>query len=294
MYTNNSGIIPEVIQKAFSKSLEVYPSSYKPELRVVDGYYPGTVRCNLPLEEKAMLFHAYCYENKKVGTITTSNVSMQQFALTNGAQLLFVTVTADVLIDDKMVGSAVAGQQCFLDNFHDMDSIVQYASGIAKSRALSNAGFGIISGSDFDASGAEQNSSGLTPGMQTPPTQQPVTSNHSVPASTDASKNVAGNASAAQQKPAQGKTPPPVSPQPNAQMTIPGTMPPSADPVEAAKNVICDMRGPDVNGKRMGDILTANPKKIIYIAETWKGNGPVKEAAKVLLEEAKKYAGVKR
>lgn len=144
----------ESFKQLFDASLKVYPCSYNPtsDLTELPGRKEGTVRCHLPLEAKALRFFMYCQENGKCGKILTSDYRMETFTTPQTPLLGFVTVDAKVYIDDMLVGSATAGQSCDISNFSELDNVIQYTSGLAKSRALSNAGFGIVGGTDVDAS----------------------------------------------------------------------------------------------------------------------------------------------
>lgn len=142
-------------KRMFKESLQVHPNTYDPtlDLRENPGDTPDKVRCYLPLEAKALRFFTFCEENGKQGKIYTSNYHMETFSTAEQGLLAFVTVNADVYIDDSLVGSAAAGQCCRIGDFSNpLDRIVQVASGLAKSRALSNAGFGVVDGTDVDSS----------------------------------------------------------------------------------------------------------------------------------------------
>lgn len=300
MYTSNSGVIPEAITKAFEKSLEVYPCSFKPELRLVEGYYPGTARCNLSLEFKMLWFRTYCTETKKVGAIHVKDTSTREFKLTNGAPMMMVTCHAEVIIDNVVIGSDIASQQCSLDNPQEVDSIYQVASGLAKSRALSNAGFGTISGSDFDVTGAGQATQNPPQMPQSPST---TSTNQAVnnPAGPAPANSRGGNvAPPPAVKNQQGSQVPPMPPQsqpqaPNgSQMIIPGTEPPATeDPLAAAKAYICTLNGPTVRNKPLGHILATEPSTIIRIAKNDRYAGGLQEAATALLPLALKATGQK-
>lgn len=286
MYFNNSGVIPEAIQAAFDKSLEVYPCSYKPIPRLVDGYTEGTQRCQLPLEDKALMFYTYCKEAGYQGRIDTSDYTVNTYNTPNGV-VVYATVTANVYMSGTLVGSAVAGQSCYLGNIQELDSLIQFASGVAKSRALSNAGFGIVSGSDFDATGGQN-------GNQTPP----AGNLYGAPAG-DCQQNGAPGYNqyhgTNQEKPPTGQhiskpAPGGYIPDPPAdctQQTISGM---DEDPLAKAKAVVIDING-YYKGQRMGDLLAQKPSQILWYADTWKGSGPVKDAAKALRAEAAKICG---
>lgn len=147
-HTNDS------FKRIFAKSLKVHQCSYDPtlDLKEFPESNPGTVRCHLPLEAKALMFFQYCEEQGKVGRIITSDYKMETFTTPQSGLLCFVTVKADIYIDNLLAGSAVAGQCCDIGSTASMDTVIQFTSGLAKSRALSNAGFGIVSGTDVDAS----------------------------------------------------------------------------------------------------------------------------------------------
>lgn len=164
MYSQIYNCTTDSFKQIFQTSLQVHKCSYDPtnDLRELPGNNDNTLRCHLPLEAKALLFFMHCQENGKTGKIITSDYQMQTFTTPQIPLMGFITVQADVYIDDMLVGSAIAGQSCDISNTADMDNVIQYTSGLAKSRALTNAGFGIVGGTDVDASlYASQNGASL-------------------------------------------------------------------------------------------------------------------------------------
>lgn len=288
MYTDMTGSLPEVLANDFQKSLEVYACSYKPQLKTVAGYTPETVRSHLPLEEKALWFYTYCQENHLEGRIDTASYQIHPVTFSNGTPGWFVTVRADIYMNGKVIGTAVAGQVASLDNEMNLDLILQYASGIAKNRALCNAGFGLISGTDRDASGGNGSacaSSGAFPSpvqpngqpapvmAQSQPTQTPAQSAPSIPNGQDGNPFLFGG-------------------------NPPGSAP--ANPGESqeqmwAKGVICTLnrttRSGNLKGMRMGDVLATNPETILWIAGNYKTDNDMKKSAQILLPEAKRVCG---
>lgn len=294
MNENNVGVIPKEIQETYEKSLELYPNSiYKPKLHVTSGYSPGTLRGFNYSEEKLMRYHGYCFQNNKRVRIDTYEVEREyrdvQAPGSPVRTMVIVTGFASVSIDDYIVSKAAASQVCFLDDISAMDSIVQLTLGMAKSNALSNAGFGVYSGPDFEASGAQS---------QEPPEYPQGAPRYGVP-SGNAGQQAPSNPSA---PPQQNPGPAPAGHQPgqamgtagaqqnpgNQQQVIPGM---TQDPIAAAKAVVCTKNG-RTKGMKMGEVLATNPKDIIYMAEQWNRPGdPSKEAAIVLLNLAKKACG---
>lgn len=279
MYNDMTGSLPEVLAMDFQKSLEVYPCSYKPELKTVEGYTPGTVRSHLPLEEKALWFYTYCQENGFGGRIDTSNYQIHPVTFSNGTTGWFVTVRADIYLNERLIGTAVAGQVASLDSEMNLDLVLQYASGIAKNRALCNAGFGLISGTDRDASGGNGGGNLPPEGLSTPqiPNGQPAPSMaqnaQQIPNGPDGSPFLFGSNS---------PSPSPVNSGENQEIMW-------------AKSVTCTLnrttRSGTLKGMRMGDVLATNPETIYWIATNYQTENEMKKAARILLPEAKRACG---
>lgn len=151
-------MVPESFNHLFQASLQIHPCSYDPtsDLKPFPGNDENSLRCIMPLESKATRFYLYCEEHQKTGRILTSDYHIDTYSTPEGLTG-FATVTAQVYIDDTLVGSAVAGQSFLIGNHKEMDCVLQMASGLAKSRALTNAGFGTVSGTDLDSSSTVPN-----------------------------------------------------------------------------------------------------------------------------------------
>lgn len=292
MYINHSGNLPEEIESGFKASLNIRPCTYKPSLEIVPGYYENTVRGILSLEKKNTWYHTFCKENNKAPCIDTSQYEIREMGTDeNGQKIFYVIVTAKVYIDGVLLSAEPAGQS---GSYRELDSMLQFASGIAKSRALTSAGFGTISGSDFDATGAMQNNqSQQLAGNGAAGNQTNNAGNN--PASNRVGNPLPSSAVSGQQNQVPPSNPPQSqSANPSAQMMIPGTESASSeDPTAAAKAVICSLNGPTVSGKTMGHILATDPNTIIWIATKAKISGPTKEAAEALLPLALKATGRK-
>ena len=244
-------------QNSFQASVALFPSSYKPTPRICDGAEGEAPRQFLPVEEKAMMFFAWCKESGKRGRIDTSDVDLKVL----GA-VAWVLVTAVVYIDGEVVSKATAGQGVTIGNMDEMDRGIQMASGIAKSRALTNAGFGVVSGIDVD------------PDL---PGSMPA-ENYTAPV--NAPMPDAAPAGPATMNPPQVN---PEQPQANPEQ-------PQADPVAAAKAVVCTVNG-RYKGMTLGEVLLQSPRNIVYLAETYPQEGALKDAAKLLVPEAKRRMG---
>ena len=252
---NNSNIIssvsgvtvPEHAVYAFSLSQQLTESDYIPPLLDGDIGADGLPSVYVSGDSKALMFFDYCRKKGLNGRIINDEVQlhlMGEFGL--------VAAKAYVYIGDMLLGSGAAGQTFKVGNIPEMDCTIQTASGLAKSRALSNAGFGIVSQFKLQPQGG----------------QLPV---GSIPA---------GNPPA----PATGS---PVQ-QPAA---VPVPVPAQAvqeDPLKLwAKGVFWPREK-----MTMGELLATNPKRILWAAESMPGNGDVKKAAKLLYREACRLTGV--
>lgn len=248
---------------ALQKSCTVRSCSYSPLENfepVMDEFGERKI---LSLPYKLLWFHTYCNENGMEGHVEADDFSLVSYPSSgNGSDSVctaIVTARAKVYINGKIVATASAGKSFVIGNTVMMDGAIQAASGSALSRALSNAGFGCISAAESPES---------------PAPTQPETLPFSLLDST-----VPPMSSAASFVPPSQPT---IAPPPVHQ--------PVSDPVADAKAMVWGGRGIH-NGKMLGEILATSPNTIIWIAESWSGTGPIKDAAMVLLEEAKKRCG---
>ena len=144
--------IPQEWMALFKAGNSIRPCSFDPTpfLRpgdVVEGRAPSV---HLPLDAKRVWFHTYCNEQGVKGYILCGEPKIN-FDLThsNGAKIGFVTCDCNIVIDDVVVANACAGLAVFVDNITDLSMAIQNCSGTAQSRALSNAGFGAVSGTEL-------------------------------------------------------------------------------------------------------------------------------------------------
>lgn len=322
----NPVLIPDTIRKSFERSLVIRSCSYKPEIKVVEGYTPGTFRTTIPLEERLGHFLVYCEEKGKEGSIVVTRHEKEEFFLTSGAKGWFYPVQADVILDGKVVASDIAAQACLLDNLADLDSVVQVASGIAKSRALAAAGFGgLVSGADFyfnggclnpvPASTTQDMAHGKQGNQQFPApmgvvhTGSGCTASVSQPRGNQMSSTPVTNVQTnCQESPAVSaalETPPApqqtsfISPAPQ-QYEGPidprkTDLKPETLNAKLSRQIVCTMNGPSVYGKTMEQILNQDPSKIEYMAKRWKKTGSdadlIRRAAELLLPDAMRKMG---
>lgn len=240
---------------ALQKSCAVRPCSYSPleNFEPVEDEYGRRKILSLPY--KLLWFHTYCAEKGLEGHVEADDFSIVSYPPTGSSMLgtAIVTAKARVYINGKLVATASAGKGFVIDNTPMMDGAIQAASGSALSRALSNAGFGCISADDSDG----------------PAPSNPETLPFAFPDSPAPVMSAAPSLPTA--------VVPPIPQQPT-------------DPLGTAKTMVWSGRGVH-SGKSLGEILATSPNTIIWIAECWNGTGPVKEAALMLLEEAKRRCG---
>lgn len=292
MNENIYEVTADGFKRIFQESLSVHPSSYDPtqDLRELPTDKTGTVRCHLPLEAKALRFFRYCEENNKLGRICTSNYRIDPFTTAEAGLVIFVSATAEVYIDDILVGSAAAGQACRVSDGGDIDNIIQFTSGNAKSRALTNAGFGIVSGTDVDA------------------TLRPVSGNAPMPFIVGPSDPTAGF-----QPSVQGGYPP--NPAANAMPTVayqpPATVPnignPNAVQTDPQVNLFQQLGGQNdaltqaktlpyplsgyYQGKTLGSLNTKTLESFVSKPHSDPTVVTAQNAAKLILEDRKKANG---
>lgn len=270
---NNENVPQEAID-AFSWNQKLTKSEYQAPLQG-ELREDGSVAAFISSDSKSILFYDDCAKNGKTGRIINDEVAFHPF----GPDFVLVEAKAYIYIDDVLKGSAVAGQM-FQVGSPDMDRVVQFASGLAKTRALSNAGYGVVSTVSIpgtpntpgpDISGFQGN-----PGMEYPPPLPPVP----------------------QPAPAPGTMPggfqgvyPNV---PTSTGTIAAPAPTSVsgnpaanDPTAWAKAVIWPAKR-----KSLGELLATEPTNIRWIAENMRQDNDVKRAALVLYPEACRKLGV--
>ena len=258
---------PEKFVSIFRESVKIHSCGFDPEPYLED--IPADINrgtspsCYLPVAAKRAWFYSYCEKNQKVGQIIPNIDIRFDMECGNGVKMGYAVGTCDVYIDGVIRGSAQAGQSFRLDSEYQLDNVIQGVTGLAQSKALTNAGFGIVSGTDLEIPGA----SGLpgsfaqpaTPGMETTSRANDVTP------TPPAAPSCATNTAAA---PQQG----------------------AVDDLQAAKSVMWPFSGP-YGGKTLGELLAVKPDKIEYLALKWQGSSPAKDAAMRLLPDALKAMG---
>ena len=247
----------------------------------------GTVVSYLPYQAKALWFGLWCAETGKTGWIDDSDVTIQPVS----DSVAMATVKATVYIDDQVMGRAVGSKAFFLNDVAGISAVVQAAGTVAKSRALSNAGFGVVSSSKPEEPpvplpeyllGQQGSPKPGEPVSQMPvnPDPAPNYGNYApmdapmAPVPGPAAPNLGGYAPAPQM---------PVNPAPAGPV-------PGMDPVTIAKQTVYPGRG-IYSGKTLGAILASSPRQILWIADKYP-NPAVKEAASLLIPEAKRLTGM--
>ena len=127
-------------KQQLTDSLKIRPCSYNPSEQLELVTNPdGSMVIILPLSCKRLWFFTYCQENGKQGK---TQVEHSEVTVNNG--LGFITSKASVYIDDVMIADGAAGLAVDLNNMADMSNCIQSVTGMALSKALSNAGFGTV------------------------------------------------------------------------------------------------------------------------------------------------------
>lgn len=258
--------------KAFAQNLAIRACQYNPTENfesVTDEF--GT-RKILALPYKLLWFHTYCAEKGIEGYVESDDFSITAYESSGTA---IVTARARVIMNGKVVATGSAGKSFILNNSNMMDGAVQAATGSALSRALGNAGFGTISSNELNGSAPVV----PDPNQQNAPLPYTFSAGNNCTAPTNCNNPGTSSGPSA---PDQSSSSP--APAPDQQSFLP-----QPDPIAAAKAVICPC-GPK-KGMPYGEVLAIAPSQIIWIAENWKKTGPELDAAKALLDEAKKKCG---
>lgn len=136
--------ISKPMQLAFAASQRLSGSRYDPmpNLQYSENA-DGAVSYYISADDKALMFYDYCVSNNIVGRIINDEITMHPMG-----EYVLVEAKAYVYQGEILKGTGVAGQTFRVGEVADMDRVIQFASGLAKSRALTNAGYGIISRTD--------------------------------------------------------------------------------------------------------------------------------------------------
>lgn len=263
--------LPQEVNEAFGWNTKLVSSSYTPMIQA-EQRMDGSVSAFITTESKAILFFEDCKANGKVGRIINDEVTLMPF----GEQVM-VLAKASVCVDDVVKGTAVAGQSFRIGCVEEMDQCVQFASGIARSRALTNAGYGVVSGVTIPAPNGNPSDppQGSIPGS---PAGNPV-----LPFRMD---NLPGAVPSPQAPVTAGTT---FAGTPATAPAVPphGAAAAPVDPLAWAKNVDWPTKR-----KTMGELLAMSPKDIKWAAEYIREDNDVKRAAVALYPDACRILGV--
>lgn len=246
----------------------------------------GTVVSYLPYQAKALWFGIWCTETGKTGWIDDSDVTIQPVS----NSVAMATVTATVYIDDHIAGRAVGSKAFYTNDAAGISAVVQAAGTVAKSRALANAGFGVVSSSKAEEPpvplpeyllGHQNSPMYGDPVSQVPVNPAPASNYGNYASMETPMAPVPGPAVPSQggyvQAPQMPVNPTPVGPVP------------AVDPVTAAKQMRYPGRGKNL-GKTLGEILSNCPNDIFWIASKFQ-DPAVRAAANLLIPEAKRLTG---
>ena len=292
------------------KALELRMCAFNPEwaFQVNVNYNNFTYDVVMRPEAKALWFQTWCSEQGHVGQLECQTEKIEVIG-----DKLIVVANAKVFIDMQLVSSDVASRVEMLSNPAGLDSAVQMAASYAKSRALSNAGFGACC-SKYDIP-FEPDNTGVPAGDAPLPFTMPAGSwdQPSVPAPLPqqyANGPMPGSAYNAVPNgipngapngmpqgyqcgmPGMGGSyPNPGYGQQPAVQSQPanGMAPVTQDPVIAAKAMVWTGSGEN-QGKTLGEILATQPNLIIWMAGKAK-DASLKKAAQMLLPEANAACG---
>lgn len=263
-----SASVPDEVKNALAWNSKLVDSEYVPpiegEIRT-----DGSVAAFISADNKAIMFFDECKRTGKCGKIINDDVTFHSF----GADLVMVQAKASIFVDDILKGTAVAGQVFRIGDVEVMDRVVQYASGLAKSRALTNAGYGVVSAVTIPApSGSLDPAGSGQPGAQSVPFQADNLQTGLNAQRVGNSMGYGGNMDF------QSPVAAPAAPQPAAD-----------DLIVWAKGI----HWPKYK-KYMGELMLNGDgiKAIIWAAEKMSANNDIKKAALILYPEACRLAGV--
>lgn len=262
----NTTKLPAEVSDAFAWNTKLVSSSYQPMIQA-ETRMDGSLSAFITADSKAILFFDDCKAKNQNGRIINDEVTLHSF----GDRVL-VIAKASVCVDDVIKGTAVAGQTFLIGNVEEMDQCVQFASGIARSRALTNAGYGVVSGVTLPVPG---NAPGHSAPMGDP--NLPFRTDN-IPGTAPSIPNSASPMVALSGYPVPGMPGAPTTAAPNPN-----------DPVVWAKNVQWPTKR-----KSMGELLAMSPKDIKWAAENEniRNDSDVKRAAVILYPEACRLLGV--
>ena len=293
----------------FENACRIRPiSAFHPEilLEINDKEF----RRYLTADGKMLWFHWYCLEQGIRGKIETTFLSIEDLGVTNvrmeDGQFCETKVykeywKATVYMNDVETGSAISSGTFMLVNNKERDDASNILRKNAIGAALSQAGFGVISGFDMTANDIAQFcAEAAMQNQQTPPTQSPMgtavapmaTTPPAPPAPYSQQPNTVQDCffGTAPQMAAIPMQQPPIPTQPAAQ-PAPMQAPPvqQVDPLEAAKAVVWRGTGPQKD-KTLGAILgePGGRKFLQFIANDFNARSDAgriaKDAAALILQ----------
>lgn len=254
----------------------------------------GSVSLGLPLSAKRVWFYTYCQEKNKVGQIIPHfsiaenmvfNESMKAYEQTSNTfvPLMLITASCDVIIDNIVVAQGHAGRAVCLSNYIELNNCIQAVTGLAQSKALTNAGFGTVDSLQIDP-----NSGAASNGVKEPFTMGAEGELPFTMGMAEMRSGVSANStSATQANPAAAAQSSPMSDL-FAQM---GGNPALA----AAKATPCPLRG-YYQGTPLGELKTEVLKKLV----TSNPSAPsetfieARNAAKLILDDRASFSGFKK
>lgn len=289
METKNELALPEKLATALNINAKIRPCCFDPATMIE--YIPGNPDTNTPplaylsSGAKRLWFYDYCQQAGAVGSILPDcNVNFNVMER-DGKRYGYVIAKADVIINNVLIGSAKVGQAFDMSSLYELDNVVQMATGSAVSKALTNAGFGALPIADIEMSNPLHNYEPNTDSFQASANAGPFTNIvqamgnvPNVPFGPFGSDPHTGNQ-------VNGRTPTPHQSE-HSQPAVTGV----AAPEELAKQTRWPLAGVNKN-KTLGEVLATRPSDIEWLAQSWHGTGPAKEAAKLLLPEALEKMG---
>ena len=269
-------------KQQLADSLKIRSCSYDPtEQLELNCDTNGSMLFLMPLSCKKLWFFTYCQEKGKKG-----KVSIEHTDLNGAANLGFISSKATVYIDEEVVGEGYAGRGVDLNSLVDMTNCIQSVTGMALSKALSNAGFGIVEKFYVDSSPVPSSETERSEDVPVPfDYQEPAENAKAAPTP---SKNSAPTANIA--PPSQRSEP--GQEEHSGQMSAFEMLGGKVDPLTQAKSFLYPING-RLKGSPLGQMKTAHLEYLVsnYSTTSDPSVAAAVNAAKLILNDRLKASG---
>ena len=288
----NEVAVKTAFVEMLEKSLAVRPCSYKPleHLELNVDVMGAATSVSLPLSCKRLWFETYCREqdpplSRKITTELLNEGKFLEIDTPNGPRF-FLQASSEVYIEGEVVGTGLAGY-CFPKDEASISNAIQTVTGRALSKALSNAGFGVVDRGELD--------SGSAPAPNPGPAPQNVGSTEGLPFHVGENSAPPANSTSPAPAPAPAAPVPennaPASEQQMEMQNLFAQLGGVNDELTRAKQVPYPLRSYKYAGKKMGELPESALESLLTKESTDPKIVAAKAAAKLILEDRKKYSG---